>query len=453
MSGGKGGSSTTEVKIPEYIEAAAQRNLNKAERISQLGYVPQYGPDVAAFTPMQQASFQNTADAANAFGMAAPTSQRDIMGGMDAPTTYAGGVQGYSSAPMYQQSIDALAAARPAQKSYIDSFFIDPTTGNYAYQPMDYTQYGTAAESARSEAALDRANELAMAQAAASAGPQTYVQNTTLTPVELSQYASTVGGANYNPQTDVLTPEQRVVVMSNTPEGTAARVAQEDLAMNVLADAGGGGDYSFSNPSPTGSYGGSLTTGQPSAANQAYFDSVNSGSSSSANANSGGGYTSIGDMFDGGGPGTSGETFGGAVGGVSNAVGATPAGSGGEGGGGGDKVICTALHELGRLSDEVYALDAEFGLRVNSEDPMLGDGYRLWATSVANYIKGDSIGSKVALAIVSPVAKAWAAEMAHVMRPEEYKPNVFGKALMAIGHPICRMIGKVFLPKMKKEAV
>jgi hypothetical protein len=452
MSGGKGGSSTTEVKIPEYIEAAAQRNLNKAERISQLGYVPQYGPDVAAFTPMQQASFQNTADAANAFGMAAPTSQRDIMGGMDAPTTYAGGVQGYSSAPMYQQSIDALAAARPAQKSYIDSFFIDPTTGNYAYQPMDYTQYGTnaandraAAAAAAAEAAANRGNQLEIARLQAA--------GTALSAPEYNTYVNTIQEAtsnpSYNPATDVLTPTEQAAIAQN-PE---AQLAQDNLYMNIIADAGGGGDYSFSNPSPTGSYGGSLTTGQPSAANQAYFDSVNSGSSSSANANSGGGYTSIGDMFDGGGPGTSGDTFGGAVGGVSNAVGATPAGSGGEGGGGGDKVICTALHELGRLSDDVYALDAEFGLRVNSEDPMLGDGYRLWATSVANYIKGDSIGSKIALAIVSPVAKAWAAEMAHVMRPEEYKPNVFGKALMAIGHPICRMIGKVFLPKMNKEAV
>ena len=35
MSGGKGGSTTSQVQIPEYIEAAAQRNLNKAERISQ----------------------------------------------------------------------------------------------------------------------------------------------------------------------------------------------------------------------------------------------------------------------------------------------------------------------------------------------------------------------------------------------------------------------------------
>ena len=58
MAGGKGGSQTSSVEIPEYIEKAAQRNLNKAERISQLGYVPYYGPDVAAFTPMQQAAMQ-----------------------------------------------------------------------------------------------------------------------------------------------------------------------------------------------------------------------------------------------------------------------------------------------------------------------------------------------------------------------------------------------------------
>ena len=446
MSGGKGGSSTSEVKIPEYIEAAAQRNLNKAERISQLGYVPQYGPDVAAFTPMQQAGFQNTANMAGAFGMAAPTSQQDIMGGMDAPTQYAGGVSGYSSAPIFQQSVDALAAARPAQKSYIDSFFIDPTSGQYAYQPMDYTSYATnaandraAAAAAAAEAAANRGNQLEIARLQAA--------GTALSAPEYNTYVNTIqeatGNSSYNPATDVLTPAERAAIASN-PQ---AQLAQDALYMNVLADAGGGGNYSFSNPSPTGSYGGSLTTGQPSAANQAYFDSVNSGSSSSANANSGG-YTSIGDMFDGGGAGKSGGAFsgGGAVSDVANAA------TGGDGPGG-DKVICTALHELGRLSDEVYALDAEFGLRVNREDPMLGDGYRLWATSVAEYIKGDSIGSKVALAIVSPVATAWAAEMAHVMRPSEYKSNIFGKALMAAGHPICRMIGKVFLPKMNKEAV
>ena len=152
MSGGKGGSTSSSVEIPEYIEKAAQRNLNKAERISQLGYVPYYGPDVAAFTPMQQAAFQNTADVAGAFGMGAPMSQQDIMGGMGAPTQYAGGVSGYSSAPIYEQSLNELAMQRPAQKAYMDSFFIDPYSGapgSNAPMPIDYNMYPTYAETQR----------------------------------------------------------------------------------------------------------------------------------------------------------------------------------------------------------------------------------------------------------------------------------------------------------------
>jgi hypothetical protein len=336
MSGGKGGSSTTEVKVPQYIEDAARANLARADEISKIGYTPYYGPDVAAFTPMQQSSFQNTSDMASAFGLATPMSQQDIYGGMPAPTSYAGGVQGYSSAPMFEQSMAELEARRPGQYAAINAPFIDPVTGA---QPAAPFQGGTALAAARE------------AEAAAAATGQPYIS-----------------GADY-----------------------------------------GGRDMDY------GGNGGGV------------------------------GYTGLRDTIDGGGPNAS--TIGGR-----GFQGPNPDGSAGNDGGG-DKVICTALHELGRLSDDMYALDAQFGLRVNREDPMLGDGYRLWATSVANYIKGDSIGSKVALAIVSPVAKAWAAEMAHVMRPDDYKSNIFGKALMAVGHPICRMIGKVFLPKLRKETV
>ena len=129
MAGGKGGTQTSQITIPDYIEDAARRNLAKAEDISQIGYVPYYGPDVAAFTPMQEASFQQTADVASAFGLAAPTAAADIMGGMPAPTQYAGGVRGYSAAPMYEQAVSELAAQRPAQAEYLQSFFIDPMTG------------------------------------------------------------------------------------------------------------------------------------------------------------------------------------------------------------------------------------------------------------------------------------------------------------------------------------
>ena len=163
----KGGSTTSSVTIPEYIEAAAQRNLNKAERISQVGPVTYYGPDVAGFTPMQQAGFQNIADTASAFGVpGGGMSQQDIMGGMGPATTYAGGVQGYSSAPIYEQALQTLGEQRPGQKAYIDSFFIDPYSGGAAannFAPIDYTQYGTMAD----QAAAQRANDLAIAQAAA----------------------------------------------------------------------------------------------------------------------------------------------------------------------------------------------------------------------------------------------------------------------------------------------
>ena len=139
---GKGGSTTSTVEIPEYIEQAAKRNLNKAENISQIGYTPYYGPDVAAFTPFQESAFQNTADSASAFGMNVPLTQSNIMGGMGAPTTYADGVRGYSSAPMFEESLASLAANRPGQKDFIDSFFIDPFTGsagNNVLPPVDYT--------------------------------------------------------------------------------------------------------------------------------------------------------------------------------------------------------------------------------------------------------------------------------------------------------------------------
>ena len=178
MAGGKGGSTTSSVTIPEYIEEAARRNLAKAEGISQIGYVPYYGPDVAAFTPFQQAGFQQTADVASAFGLGTPTTQADIMGGMPEPTEFAGGVRGYSAAPLYQQAVDELAAQRPAQAQYIESFFIDPVTGQAGtrVQPaVDYSTMGTMADIR----AADRANELAIAQAQAAAGPQNVTFETT----------------------------------------------------------------------------------------------------------------------------------------------------------------------------------------------------------------------------------------------------------------------------------
>lgn len=125
---GKGGS-TNSVEYPAWLEDAARRNLDQADRISRIGSVPMsYGPTVAAFTPMQNSAFANTASMANAFGLDAPTGTA-VTGGMDAPTTYANGISAYSALPIYNQTMDEFRLDRPGQASYIDSFFIDPFTG------------------------------------------------------------------------------------------------------------------------------------------------------------------------------------------------------------------------------------------------------------------------------------------------------------------------------------
>ena len=126
---GKGGKSV-ETTIPSWLENAAIRNLNQADRVSRMGSVPlSYGPTVAAFTPMQTSSFTNTANMADAYGLSAPTGV-DVTGGMAEPTTYANGVRAYSALPLYNQTMNEFRLDRPAQASYIDSFFINPYSGS-----------------------------------------------------------------------------------------------------------------------------------------------------------------------------------------------------------------------------------------------------------------------------------------------------------------------------------
>ena len=139
---GKGGSSTT-TEIPYWLEDAAKRNLNQADRISRIGAVPMsYGPTVAAFTPMQNSSFLNTANAASAFGLDAPTGTA-VTANLPEPTNY-GGVTGYSAKPVFDAITGEFKEDRPAQASYIDSFFINPFTGTTGINAGNVSDIGYA---------------------------------------------------------------------------------------------------------------------------------------------------------------------------------------------------------------------------------------------------------------------------------------------------------------------
>ena len=139
----KGGTKSGSTEIPAWLENAAIENINKARDVSQIGYVPYYGPDVAAFSPMQQQSMQSTGNAASAFGLA--PQGFDAMAGMPQAETFEGGLQGYSSAPLYEQSLNNLFANAPGQYRAMNDMFIDPFTGarpqgSYAASPQQIDQ-------------------------------------------------------------------------------------------------------------------------------------------------------------------------------------------------------------------------------------------------------------------------------------------------------------------------
>ena len=124
MSGGKGGRSNTEVTMPQFAETALQQGIGMAGDVSALGYTPYYGPDVAAFSPQQQAAFEGTNQMANAFGMPSASGQQYMP-----QATTMGGITGYSSGDGFDAAVGELANRRPGHAAYIDSFTIDPMTG------------------------------------------------------------------------------------------------------------------------------------------------------------------------------------------------------------------------------------------------------------------------------------------------------------------------------------
>lgn len=198
MSGGKGGSQTTQVEIPKYLEDPIKQNIAQAQDMAKIGYIPQYGPDVAGFTPMQQAAFANTNQAAQAFGMSgvntqpqyAPMTQQpqaaQSSGGkgggepqqqqmqMQQIDPYTGmpmlrqGQMGYSSGDIFEQQRGELAARRPAQYSALESNFIDPV-GQQSSSPLGGKGGGTSVSATGARDALAAQEREAATKAAAAA--------------------------------------------------------------------------------------------------------------------------------------------------------------------------------------------------------------------------------------------------------------------------------------------
>ena len=127
MSGGKGGSTSSSVQIPAWLEGPAKENLAKAKQASEVGYMPYYGPDVAAQNANQLLGNQATYDAAAAFGLVPQGGNANA--GTPTATDYGNGIMGYSSGSLYDQAVQELADRRPGQYAMYESMFVDPITG------------------------------------------------------------------------------------------------------------------------------------------------------------------------------------------------------------------------------------------------------------------------------------------------------------------------------------
>ena len=103
----------------------------------------------------------------------------------------------------------------------------------------------------------------------------------------------------------------------------------------------------------------------------------------------------------------------------------------------GGKIICAELGKQGYLDAATLEADADFGKMLFLADPEVMIGYWRLATPIVNVMQK----SKAFTFVVSLIAKPWAYHMAFLMGTKE-KDNLIGKALMFVGKPLCRLIGK-----------
>ena len=138
--GGKGGSQSTSVEIPAWLQQAAQSGLARGEQAAGIGYAPYLGPDVAAPTPLQEAAMANTSAASSAFGLG-PSPMPGA--GMPEIQTFAGGVRGYSAFPLYDQAVNDLKMRDPVQYAKLMAPFDGSTLFGITSMPMGAPQsYG-----------------------------------------------------------------------------------------------------------------------------------------------------------------------------------------------------------------------------------------------------------------------------------------------------------------------
>jgi hypothetical protein len=125
-------------------------------------------------------------------------------------------------------------------------------------------------------------------------------------------------------------------------------------------------------------------------------------------------------------------------------------------GGGGRKIICTKLYELGLLSKKIFQADQKFGKILAKQNPEVYDGYIAWAKTVVDWMEGkgpqcmfwikdkkkrNKKQKELSIKWARDIATPWAKHMAFLMGVEK-KDNLAGKIIMTLGKPVCKVVGR-----------
>ncbi len=116
----------------------------------------------------------------------------------------------------------------------------------------------------------------------------------------------------------------------------------------------------------------------------------------------------------------------------------------GGGGGGGGTIICNELHRQGYMSDEILALDEQFGKQFRKLHPEVYLGYLTVARPVVKIMKK----SKLFTVIISKIGIPWSKFMANQM-DKTIQGSILGKSI----HNICMVVLPIIykINKVKRE--
>lgn len=125
------------------------------------------------------------------------------------------------------------------------------------------------------------------------------------------------------------------------------------------------------------------------------------------------------------------------------------------------KIICTKLHELGLMPNDIFVADQMFGEQLRKVDPEVYEGYVRWASVIVSGMDGTApdfmlwvnkdkrkeVEKATTIKWAHKVAKPWSEHMAYLMGVTPNDNNV-GRIIMTLGRPLSRLAGK--LPKNYK---